>query len=69
VQVASSQEKKDAEAIKAKMAEKGLTAYVVDSNIKDKGTWYRVRIGRHLTQQAAGELASKAGRGALVIPE
>ncbi len=69
VQVVSSQDRKEAEAIKAKMAEKGLSSYVVDSNIKDKGTWYRVRIGRHLTQQAAGELAAKAGKGALVISE
>jgi cell division protein FtsN len=69
VQVASSTDRKEAEAIKAKMADKGLTAYVVDSNIKEKGTWYRVRIGRHLTQQSAGELAAKAGKGALVIPE
>ena len=65
VQVASSQDRKDAEVIKGRMAEKGLTAYIVDSNIKDKGTWYRVRIGKHLTQQAAGELAGEGGqRGA-----
>jgi cell division protein FtsN len=69
VQIASSQDRKDADAIKAKMAEKGLPVYVVESKIKDKGTWYRVRAGRHLTQQAAGEMAAKAGKGALVIPE
>ena len=69
VQVASYQDIKDAETIRARMAEKGLAAYVVNSVIKDRGTWYRVRIGRHLTQQAAGEMAGKAGKGALVIPE
>lgn len=69
VQVVSSQDRKEAEAIKGRLAEKGLAAYVVDSSIKDKGTWYRVRIGRHLTQQAAAELAGKVGKGALVISE
>jgi cell division septation protein DedD len=69
VQVASSQERKDADALKEKLAAKGFPAYVEESKIKGKGTWYRVRIGRHLSQQAAGELAGKAGKGALVIPE
>ena len=69
VQIASSQDKAEAEAIKARMAGKGFPVYVVESRIKDKGTWYRVKIGRHLTQQAAGELAAKAGKGALVVPE
>jgi len=69
VQVASFQDRKEADIIKEKMSEKGFTAYVVESKIKDKGTWYRVKIGKHLTQQAAGELAAKAGKGALVIPE
>lgn len=69
VQIASFQDRKEADAIRAKMAEKGIPVYVVESKIKDKGTWYRVRAGRHLTQQAAGELAAKSGKGALVIPE
>jgi cell division protein FtsN len=69
IQVASYQDKKDAETVRARLAEKGLAAYIIESAIKDKGTWYRVRIGRHLTQQAAGEMAGKAGKGALVIPE
>ena len=69
VQVASSQDRKEAETLKSKMTEKGFPVYIVESKIKDKGTWYRVRIGKHLTQQAAGELAAKAGKGALVIPE
>jgi cell division septation protein DedD len=69
VQVASSQDRKDADALRDKLAAKGFPAYVVESRIKDKGTWYRVRIGKHLSQQAAGEMAGKAGKGALVIPE
>ena len=69
VQIASSQDKKEAEAIKARMEGKGFPVYVVESRIKDKGTWYRVKIGKHLTQQAAGELAAKVGKGALVVTE
>jgi cell division protein FtsN len=69
VQVASSKERGEAEALKARLAEKGLPVYVIESAIKNRGTWYRVRIGKHLSQQAAGELAAKAGKGAMVIPE
>lgn len=69
VQIASSKERGEAEALKARLSEKGLPVYVIESAIKDRGTWYRVRIGKHLSQQAAGELAAKAGKGAMVIPE
>lgn len=69
VQIASTQDRKEAEALKGKLAEKGFPVYIVESNIKDKGTWFRVRAGKHLSQQSAGDLAAKAGRGAIVIPE
>lgn len=69
VQIASTKERKEAESLKAKLAEKGLPAYIVESNIKDRGTWFRVRVGKHLSQQGAGDLAVRAGKGAIVIPE
>lgn len=69
VQIASTQERSEAEALKARLLEKGLPAYIVESTIKDRGTWFRVRVGKHLSQQAAGELAGKAGKGAMVIAE
>jgi cell division septation protein DedD len=69
VQIMSSKERKEAESIKARLVEKGLPAYIVESTLKDRGTWYRVRIGRHLTQQAAEELSAKSGKGAMVLPE
>ncbi len=69
VQVASTRERKEAETLKARLTEKGLPAFVVESTIKDRGTWFRVRVGKHLTQQAAGELAGKAGKGAMVVAE
>jgi len=69
VQVASTQERKDAEVLKAKLVGKGLPAYILESNLKEKGTWFRIRLGKHLSQQAAGDLAAKAGKGAMVVPE
>ena len=69
VQVMSSQERKEAELIKSRLTEKGLPAYIVESRIKERGIWYRVRVGRHLTQQAADALSARAGKGAMVLPE
>lgn len=69
VQVASSKDKKEAEMIKAKLAAKGFAAYIVESNIPDKGIWYRVRVGRQMEQSSANETATMIGKGALVIPE
>jgi cell division septation protein DedD len=69
VQVASTQERKEAEALKARLTGKGLPAYILESNLKEKGTWFRIRVGKHLSQQAAGDLAGKAGKGAMVVPE
>jgi hypothetical protein len=42
---------------------------MVESNVPEKGIFYRIRIGRHLDQKAAHEMAVKAGSGAIVIPE
>ena len=69
VQIASTQDRKEAEALKARLAGKGLPVYIVESNLKEKGTWFRIRAGKHLSQQAAGDLAGKAGKGSMVIPE
>jgi len=43
--------------------------FISESNQGDKGTWYRVRVGRKLDQEAARELAGKLGKAALVIPD
>ena len=45
LQVASFQQADDAEAMKARLALRGLQAKVVDSDLGEKGTWYRVRLG------------------------
>jgi len=69
VQVASYSLKSEAEALKGKLAAKGYNVSIVESNQGDKGTWYRVRVGRKLDQDAARELAGKLGKGAIAIPE
>ena len=39
VQVVSARDKKDAEAVKARLAARGLAAYVVESKLQDRGVW------------------------------
>lgn len=69
VQVASYRTKKEAEAVRDRLAAGGIAAYLVESSIPDKGIWYRVRVGRRLDMQSARDLAEKIGRGAIIIPE
>ena len=69
VQVAAFSNIKEAESTKAKLAAKGYSASISETNLNDKGTWYRVRIGRHLDKEAASEIASRVGSGAKVIPD
>ncbi|CAG0989180.1 hypothetical protein GEOBC_02277 [Geobacteraceae bacterium] len=69
VQVASAKERKEAEAIKAALQEKGFAAYVVEFPVAGKGTWYRVRVGKQMDQAAAGNLVNQIGKGAIIIPE
>lgn len=69
VQVASYSLKSEAEAIKNKLAGKGYNVTIVESRQGDKGTWYRVRVGKKLDHEAAKELAGKLGKGAIPIPD
>jgi len=69
VQVASFSLRSEAETLRSKLAAKGFNAGIVESNLGDKGTWYRVRVGKHLDPEAAKELAAKIGKGAIAVPE
>lgn len=69
VQVASFNNRKEAEATRTKLAAKGYSATLSEVELNDKGTWYRVRIGRHLEKEAAAEIATKIGGGAKVVPD
>src|SRR6185369_14337308 len=53
VQTASYQDKHEAEELKARLVAKGHAAYIVESSVPGKGTWYRVRVGKHLEDAAA----------------
>lgn len=69
VQVASYQNRKEAELVKARLAANGFVAYIVESTLPGKGVRFRVRIGRSLDFPTATGLAAKAGKGAMVAPE
>jgi len=69
VQVASFPLKSEAETLKSKLSGKGYNVTIAESHQGDKGTWYRVRVGRKLDQESAKELAGKLGKSALVIPD
>jgi cell division protein FtsN len=69
VQLASYRDKKEADAAQAKLAAKGVAAFVVESKLPEKGVWYRIRVGRGLGREEAEALAGKSGKGAIVISE
>lgn len=69
VQVASYSLKSEAETMRSKLAAKGYNVSISESNLGDKGIWYRVRVGRRLDPDAAKELAGKIGRGAIAISD
>ncbi len=69
VQTASYQDKREAEEVRNRLMGKGHSAYIVVTEVPGKGTWYRIRIGRHLDEAAAKELAGKLGKGTMVVPE
>lgn len=69
VQVASYSLKSEAETLRSTLAAKGYNVGIVESHLGDKGTWYRVRVGKKLDADAAKELAKKLGRGSMAIPD
>ncbi|MFA7405467.1 MAG: SPOR domain-containing protein [Pelobacteraceae bacterium] len=69
VQVASYSLKSEAETLRSKLVAKGYNVSIQESHQGDKGTWYRVRVGKRLDADAAKELAGKLGKGAIAIPD
>lgn len=69
VQVAAFNSAREAEAAKAKLLSKGYSASISEINLNEKGTWYRVRIGRHLEKESATEIANRIGGGAKILPD
>ena len=69
VQVASTKERKEADELVARLVGKGYAATASESKVEGKGTWFRVRVGRHLTRSDAEELAARLKSGAVVLQE
>jgi len=69
VQVASYSLKSEAETLRSKLAAKGYNVGIIESDLGDRGTWYRVRVGKRLDPDAAKELADRIGKGAIAIPD
>lgn len=68
VQIVSTADRGEAESVKSRYQAKGFPAYVVTFDHNGK-SWYRVRAGRSMTEQAAKTLASSIGDGAIVVTE
>ena len=73
VQIASYQEKEIAEDEVKMLKKRGYAAFVVSSQLPDKGTWHRVRLGSFSNKSAAEklrkELHAKAGLSPIVVLE
>lgn len=69
VQVAAFATYKEADAAKTKLSGKGYSASISETRLSDKGTWYRVRVGRHLSKEDATEIATRVGGGAKILPD
>jgi DedD protein len=70
VQVSSFAHRPEARAFAAALTRQGFTPFVVTKKIPKKGTWYRVRVGRFETREAAVQaqhLLSRADIAAWVV--
>lgn len=53
LQISSFQERAEADAFFHKLREGGYAPYMIEAEVPDKGTWYRVRLGYYDTYDAA----------------
>lgn len=53
IQLAASQNREEAEALKNKLVDKKYDAYVLKVEIPGKGLWYRVRVGHYQSREQA----------------
>ncbi len=53
IQVASLKEKRQADGLARKLRKKGLPVYIEEAAIRNKGVWYRVRIGSYKSKDEA----------------
>ncbi|MBL9039243.1 MAG: SPOR domain-containing protein [Archangium sp.] len=53
VQLSASQERNEADRFAAGLRDKGYAPYIIEANVPGKGVWYRVRLGRFPSKDAA----------------
>jgi cell division septation protein DedD len=56
VQIASLKSDKSALKLVGRLEKKGYSAYFIATNLKDKGVWYRVRVGNFKTRKDAEKI-------------
>lgn len=73
IQVASYNERGMAEDEVRRMKKRGYAAFIVSSELPEKGTWYRVRVGSFSTRSSAerllNELKTKEGLSPFITTE
>lgn len=62
VQTSSGKDKKGAEKTVKTLINKGYPAYMTMSEIPEKGTWYRVRVGEYKDRKEAEKVLSRLGK-------
>ncbi len=58
VQLSAYQDRAEADRFAAGLRDKGYAPYIVEANVAGKGTWYRVRLGRFASKDAANTYLS-----------
>jgi cell division septation protein DedD len=72
VQAASLPTRADADAFVKKLSSRGVSPYVVEAEVPGKGTYYRIRVGRFASKDAAdrylADFKRETGLPAIVTP-
>ena len=55
LQLSASQAREEADRFAAKLRARGYQPYIVESDLKDRGRWYRVRMGKFSSKEAAAK--------------
>jgi cell division septation protein DedD len=54
VQVGASQDRGEAQRLEQKLRAAGLKPYVIEADLREKGVWYRIRVGAFKDKDTAG---------------
>ena len=59
IQAASLKDLAEADAMVKKLKERGYPAYKTIAMVPGKGIWFRIRVGRYTSRDAAGDVVGK----------